>query len=315
MPLIKFSQTERRRISMFFICLGVALAAWLFFALSNSYVYQARTLVRFVNFPQNKAFHSLQSDTVKLQIEGTGWQLLFSRLRISPQSIDIDLKDLNKQTFINLSDQLGYINQQFSSTQKIVYIQPDTLYFDFSSRAIKKVPVELVGDLQFQKQYGISDSVTIRPAYVTITGPKEDLSKIRVWKTDSLNVKNVSGKISKRVPFKRPSMANINIYPSYAEVSVPVDEFTEKTVEVSIKVANNRNYRDINLLPEKVKITFMTALSNYSKIDRDYFEATVDLDNWTERSYKQLPVILTRFPGFCKLVKIEPQAVDFIIQK
>lgn len=315
MPLIKFSQTERRRISMFFICLGVALAAWLFFALSNSYVYQARTLVRFVNFPQNKAFHSLQSDTVKLQIEGTGWQLLFSKLRISPQSIDIDLKDLNKQTFINLSDQLGYINQQFSSTQKIVYIQPDTLYFDFSSRAIKKVPVELVGDLQFQKQYGISDSVTIRPAYVTITGPKEDLSKIRVWKTDSLNVKNVSGKISKRVPFKRPSMANINIYPSYAEVSVPVDEFTEKTVEVSIKVANNRNYRDINLLPEKVKITFMTALSNYSKIDRDYFEATVDLDNWTERSYKQLPVILTRFPGFCKLVKIEPQAVDFIIQK
>ena len=315
MPLIKFSQTERRRISMFFICLGVALAAWLFFALSNSYVYQARTLVRFVNFPQNKAFHSLQSDTVKLQIEGTGWQLLFSKLRISPASVDIDLKDLNKQTFINLSDQLGYINQQFSSTQKIVYVQPDTLYFDFSSRAIKKVPVELVGDLQFQKQYGISDSVTIRPAYVTITGPKEDISKIRGWKTDSLNVKNASGSISRRITFKRPSMANINIYPSYAEVSVPVDEFTEKTIEISIKVENNRSYRDINLLPEKVKITFMTALSNYSKIDRDYFEATVDLDSWTQRSYKQLPVILTRFPAFCKLVRIEPQAVDFIIPK
>ena len=315
MPLIKFSQTERRRISMFFICLGVAVAAWLFFALSNSYVYQARTLVRFVNFPQNKAFHSLQSDTVKLQIEGTGWQLLFSKLRISPQSVDIDLKDLNKQTFINLSDQLGYINQQFSSTQKIVYIQPDTLYFDFSSRAIKKVPVELVGDLQFQKQYGISDSVTIRPAYVTITGPKNDLSKIKVWKTDSLNVKNVNANINTRLPFKRPSMANINIYPSYAEVTVPVAEFTEKTIEISIKVGNNRNYRDINLLPEKVKITFMTALGNYSKIDRDYFEATVDLDKWSERSYKQLPVILTRFPAFCKLVKIEPQVVDFIIQK
>ncbi len=315
MPLIKFSQTERRRISMFFICLGVAMAAWLFFALSNSYVYQARTLVRFVNFPQNKAFHSLQSDTVKLQIEGTGWQLLFSKLRISPQSVDIDLKDLNKQTFINLSDQLGYINQQFSSTQKIVYVQPDTLYFDFSSRAIKKVPVELVGDLRFQKQYGISDSVAIKPAYVTITGPKEDISRIRVWKTDSLNLENISSSISRRIPFKRPSMANINIYPSYAEVSVPVDEFTEKTIEVSIKVENNRNYRDINLLPAKVKITFMTALGNYSKIDRDYFEATVNLDNWTERSYTQLPVILTRFPAFCKLVKIEPQAVDFIIQK
>ena len=315
MPFIKFSQTEKRRISMFFVCLAFAIGAWLFFALSNSYVYQARTLVRFVNFPQNKAFHSLQSDTVKLQIEGTGWQLLFSKLRISPQSVDIDLKDLNKQTFINLSDQLGYINQQFSSTQKIVYVQPDTLYFDFSSRAIKEVPVELVGNLQFQKQYGISDSVIIKPAYVTITGPKEDLSKISVWKTDSLNVENLSGTVNAKIPFKRPSLANINIYPAYAEVKVPVDEFTEKTIEVSIIVRNNRNYRDINLLPEKVKITFMTALGNYSKLDRDFFEASVDLDNWTERSYKQLPVILTRFPGFCKLVKIEPQAVDFIIQK
>ena len=300
---------------MFFICLAFALAAWLFFALSNSYVYQARTVVHFVNFPQNKAFHSLQSDTVKLQIEGTGWQLLFSKLRISPQSVDIDLKDLNKQTFINLSDQLGYINQQFSSTQKIVYVQPDTLYFDFSSRAIKKVPVELVSDIQFIKQYGISDSIKINPAYVTVTGPKADLSKIRTWKTDTLTAINVGRNISSKVPLKRPSMANINIYPSYAEVKIPIDEFTEKTIEVSIKVRNNRNYHDIKLLPEKVKITFMTALGNYSKIERDFFEATVDLDNWAQRSYKQLPVTLTRFPAFCTLVRIEPQAVDFIIQK
>lgn len=315
MPFIKFSQAERRRISVFFMCLAFALGAWLFFALSNSYVYQASTVVRFVNFPQNKAFHSLQSDTVKLQIEGTGWQLLFSKLRISPQSINIDLKDLKKQTFVNLSDQLGYINQQFSSTQKIVYVQPDTLYFDFSSRAIKKVPVELVSNLQFEKQYGISDSVILNPAYVTITGPKADLAKIQSWKTDTLSAKNVSGIINTRIPFKRPSLANINIYPSYTEVKVPVEEFTEKTIEIPITVLNNKNYRDINFLPEKVKITFMTAIGNYSRIDRDYFEASVDLDNWTFKSYKQLPVMLTRFPDFCKLVRVEPQVVDFIIQK
>lgn len=300
---------------MFFICLTFALGAWLFFALSNSYVYQARTVVRFVNFPQNKAFHSLQSDTVKLQIEGTGWQLLFSKLRINPQSVDIDLKDLNKQTFINLSDQLGYINRQFSSTQKVVYVHPDTLYFDFSSREIKRVPVELVSDIKFIKQYGISEAVKINPAFVTVTGPKEDLSKIKVWKTDTLNVKNVGRNISSKIALRRPSIANINIYPSYADVKIPVDEFTEKTVDVTIKVRNNRNYHDVKLLPEKARITFMTALGNYSKIDRDYFEVIVDLDNWTKKSYRQLPLRITKFPDFCKMVRIEPQAVDFIIQK
>lgn len=315
MPLVKLSHTERRRISVFFMCLAFALGAWLFFALSNSYVYQTNTLVRFVNFPENKAFHSLQSDTVKLQIEGTGWQLLFSRLRINPQSIDIDLRDLNKRTFVNLSDQLGYINQQFSSTQKIVYVQPDTLYFDFSSRQVKRVPLELVSNLRFARQYGVADSVTLKPAYVTITGPKEDLAKISVWKTDSLTARNVSASISSRVSLMRPSMANISIYPSMAEVKVPVDEFTEKTVEVPIKVINNRGYHDVKLLPAKVKVKFMTSLGSYSRIDRDFFQATVDLTNWSERSYKQLPVVLSKFPEFSSLVSIEPQTVDFIIQK
>ena len=315
MPFIKFSQAERRRLSLFFLCLAFALGAWLFFALSNKYVYQAMTMVRFVNFPQNKAFHSLQSDTVKLQIEGTGWQLLFSKLRIKPQSVDIDLKELNKQTFINLSDQLGYINQQFSSTQKIVYVQPDTLYFDFSPRSVKKVPVELLHDIKFIKQYGISGPVSIKPEYVTITGPKEDLALIKSWRTDTLIRKDIGGNISAKIALHSPAKTNINIYPAIAEVKIPVDEFTEKSIEITIKVINNRNFNDVKLLPEKVKITFMTALSNYHKLDRDYFQATVDLDNWKQKGYTQLPVRITRFPDFCKLVRIEPQTVDFIIKK
>lgn len=315
MPFIKFSKSERRRLSLFFICLALAIGAWLFFALSNKYNYQARTVVRYVNFPQNKAFHPLQSDTVRLQIEGTGWQLLFSRLRISPESIDIDLRELNKQTFINLSDQLGYINRQFSSTQKIVYIQPDTLYFDFSSRVVKKVPITLLHNIRFQKQYGISDSIQINPAYVTVTGPVEDLASIKTWETDTLILRNIAGDISQKVAMKRPLKANINIYPSLADIKIPVDEFTEKTVEVPVKILNNHNYNEIKLLPDKVSITFMVSLRDYTMIDRDFFEVTVDFDDWAKRSYKQLPLRLSRFPQFCRLVRIEPQNVDFIVQR
>ena len=287
----------------------------MFFALSNRYVYQVRTVVRFVNFPQNKAFHSLQSDTVKLQVEGTGWQLLFSKLRIKPQSVDINLKGLNKQSFISLSDQLSYINQQFASSQKVVYVQPDTLYFDFSSRVVKKIPIELVQNIQFKSQYGISDTVHITPDYVTVTGPMEDLALMDSWKTDSLKLKDVSGSIRTMITLRRPSNANINIYPGIADLIMLVDEFTEKTIEVPVTVLNNKDFHNIKLLPDKIKITFMTALSSYAKIDRGYFEATVDLNNWRDKGYKQLPVKLTRFPDFCELVKIEPQNVDFIIQK
>ena len=315
MPLIKFNKIERRRISLFFISLTLAIGAWMFFSLSNRYVYQVRTVVRFVNFPQNKAFHSLQSDTVKLQVEGTGWQLLFSKLRISPQSVDIDLRELRKQTYISLSDQLNDINKQFASTQKVVYVLPDTLYFDFSSRAVKKIPIRLVQNIQFKSKYGLSDSVQISPYYVTVTGPLEELSMIDHWNTDTLTMKDVNGSISSKILLQRPSKANINIYPGIVDIRLLVDEFTEKIIEIPVKVLNNNDYSNIKLLPDKVKITFLTALSNYPEIDRRDFEVIVDLNNWKEKGYQQLPAKVSHFPEFCKLVKIEPQNIDFIIQK
>jgi YbbR domain-containing protein len=315
MPFIKFSKVERRRISLFFVCLLFAVGAWMFFALSNRYVYQVQTLVRYVNFPDNKAFHSLQSDTIDLQVEGTGWQLLFSKLRINPQSVDVDLEKLKKQTFVNLSDQLNYINKQFESTQKVVNVRPDTLYFDFSSRAVKKIPIRLNYDIRFESHYGISDTIQISPSYVTVTGPGNELEKIDYWYTDTLKLKNVNSNFSSKISLQKALKANISIYPRIVDLRIMVDEYTEKVIEVPIVLLNNNEFRNVKLLPDKVKITFLTALSNYSKIDRGDFEVSVDLNNWKLKGYKQLPVLISKFPKFCELVKIEPQNIDFIIQK
>lgn len=315
MPFIKFSKVERRRISLFFVCLLFAVGAWMFFALSNRYVYQVQTLVHYVNFPDNKAFHSLQSDTIDLQIEGTGWQLLFSKLRINPQSVNIDLEKLEKQTYINLSDQLSYINKQFESAQKVVNIHPDILYFDFSTRAVKKIPIRLNYDIRFENHYDISDTIQIYPSYVTVTGPVNELKKLDYWYTDTLKLKNITSNYNGKISLQRPVKANISIYPKLVDLKLMVDEYTEKVVDVPIVLLNNNEFKNVKLLPDKVEITFLTTLSNYSKIDRRNFEASVDLNNWKSKGYKQLPVVISKFPEFCELVKIEPQNIDFIIQK
>jgi YbbR domain-containing protein len=315
MPFVKFSKNERRRISLFFVCLFIAVGAWVFFALSNRYVYEVQTLIRYTGFPDNKAFNSLQSDTVNLQVEGSGWQLLFSKLRIKPQSIDVNLGKLQNQAFIKLSEQLPIINRQFQSSQKVVDINPDTLYFDFSSRVVKKIPIRLNYNILFQNHYGISDKIQIKPAFLTITGPRNELDKISYWFTDTLKLKNINSQVNTKIALNQPEKANISIYPKQVEVKIPVDEYTEKVIELSVKLLNNKEYRNVILLPEKVKITILTSLSNYSKLDRRNFEVTADLDNWKLNGYDQLPLSITKLPDYCVLVKIEPQTLDFIIQK
>jgi YbbR domain-containing protein len=315
MPFIKLTQIERKRILVLITCLLLAVAGWLFLALNNKYVYTAKTVLVYKNFPQKKAFHPLQSDTVDLLVEGTGWQLLFARLRVSPPSISISLDKLNNRNYILFSEQLYSVNNQLETSQKIISVRPDTLYFDFSKRTVKRVPVKLVSNLTFAKQFGISDDIEFTPDYVTVSGPQEELERIKEWKTDTLKLHNLQGPAVSRVAMRHNLQKNVNIFPGSVEVKLPVDEFTEKTLEVPLKILNNGEYYNVKLYPKKVKITFMVALSSYQQVNEDFIEASVDLNEWKLQKHDQLTVKLTRFPDYCKLVKLNPGKIDFMIEK
>lgn len=315
MPFIKLTKVEQKRFLVLVICLLIAIAAWLFMALNNKYVYTAKTVLKYENIPQKKAFHPLQSDTVDLQVEGTGWQLLFARLRIKPQSISISLEKLSNRNFILFSEQLYNVNRQLETSQKIISVKPDTLYFDFSEKTVKRVPVKLVSRLSFVKQYGISDPIRITPDYVTISGPEQELKKIKEWKTDTLKLSDIRSATKTVVAMTQSKMKNVSIFPASVEVRIPVDEFTEKVVEVPLKVINNRHYYSIKLYPRKVRITFLVALSKYNIVNEEFIEAVVDINEWKELKHERLSVNIVRFPDFCKLIQIAPAKVDFIIEK
>lgn len=315
MSIVKLTIPERKRIGVLISCFLLAVAGWLFMALNNNYVYTAKTVLVYKNVPQNKAFHPLQSDTVDLQVEGTGWQLLFARLRINPQSIDISLDKLKNKNYILFSEQLYNVNNQLETSQKIISVKPDTLYFDFSKRTVKRVPVKLISNLKFANQYGISGPVSINPAYVTVSGPAEELKRIKEWRTDTLTLTDMQHTTTTRLGMVHNQMKNVSTFPATVEVKIPVEEFTEKTVEVPLKVINNKEYHDIKLYPKKVQITFQVPLSSYRQVDEQFIEAVLDLNEWKQLSHETLTVKITRFPDFCKFVKCSPAKVDFIIEK
>ena len=274
-----------------------------------------RGVLNFKNTPQKRAFHSLQSDTVNAMVHGSGWEMLFAKMGNAIKYIPVDLRTLDNKSFVVLSSQISEINNRKDVSQQVSGFYPDTLYFDFSNRKEKRVPVSLVSDIKFQHQFAQSGKVTIKPGYVIINGPADVIDKITEWKTDSLKLDSVGETISAQLPLQPVSEGNITVYPKNVQVMVPVDEFTEKTVSVPVKLVNNHNYYDVKIFPQKVNITFTTSLTKYPEIDEDFFEATADLDLWRQRGYKVLPVKLSKIPQYCKVVKIEPRNIDFIVKK
>jgi len=315
MAIIKLSKNERRRTSVFITCLALAAAAWILTQLSSAKPYPVKAIISYTNAPLRRSFHALQSDTVNAEVQGTGWNVLFSKMNMDNNTISVNLKSLDNRNYVVLSSQLKDINDKRPIGRQIISFNPDTLYFDFSSRAVKRVPIQLQYRIGFKKQFGIADQIILRPNYVTLSGPAEVLQNITSWKTDSLVMDNVEMPVEQTLRLQGVRESNMTIYPKTVRVKVPVDEFTEKTVLIPVKLINNKNYYNVKLYPQKVKVTFMVSLGKYPAINNDFFEAVADLDQWHEKSYEQLPVKLTSFPDYCKIVKIEPQNVDFIVKK
>ena len=315
MAIIKLSVAEQRRLSAFLTCLAIAICAWLVVAFSNPFDYVAKKVIRFKNVPLKRSFHSLQSDTIDVKVKGTGWQMLSSKLRPENNVIIVDLSSLDINTYIALQSQLPRINRELPANNPIVAFEPDTLYFDFSDRSIRRVPVKLVSSLTFEKQFSQSDKVIIKPAYVTVSGPSSRVDNMKFWLTDSVRLRQVNETINVAVNVKAPDEGNLAIYPKTVQVTIPVNEFTEKTVQIPVKLINNNQYYNIKIIPQRVKVTFTTSLDRYEDMNADLFEAQADVSLWQKYNYTSLPVTVTRLPPYCKISKIEPRNIDFIVKK
>lgn len=289
--------------------------AWIFSVLSSSRPFTIKAVLNFKNTPQRRAFHSLQSDTINVTVNGNGWQMLFSRMNAPNPVITVDLRTLESKSYVVLNNQLEIINERREIGQQIIDFNPDTLYFDFSNRKVKRLPVSLSQNIRYGHQFFQSGDINIKPAYVIINGPASVIDKITSWPSDTLKLDSVSETVSTTVNLQPVKEGNLSVYPKSVQVTVPVEEFTEKELDVPVKLINNRGTDEVKVFPQKVKVTFTTSLSRYEELDEDFFEATADLDLWRNHGYKTLPVVLSKIPAYCKIVKIEPRNIDFIIRK
>lgn len=241
--------------------------------------------------------------------------MVFSKIHNEVNSISIDLRSLEYKSYVVLSSQLSQINSKKEVDQQITGFNPDTLYFDFSNRKVKRVPIQLIASVQYKRQFSQSGNITLNPAYVIVNGPANVIDNIQSWKSDTLKLDSISESVNTRLKLQPVREGNVSVFPKNVEVHIPVDEYTEKTLEIPVKLINNRNYDDVKIFPQKVKVTFTTSLSRYAQMDEDFFEANVDLDLWRKHGYKVLPVVIFKSPAYTKIVRIEPQNIDFIIKK
>jgi hypothetical protein len=310
---------SKSRLFVFLLCLVISAFIWVLIVVSKESYTIIDYPVVFENIPGNLIIINQSDSAISLNISSGSIELITLKYMSSrtPVKIDLSAVKLTREGnlyFANIptSDISRKLINRMSVSDERVTVTPETinLVFESISGVKKKVIPQLI--LDFEKQYQLTQELQVIPDSVTVVGPAEVIDKIGYIETIRKEVKKINQTQTVNVLLAIPGEnKEVKCIPASVNVILTVDKFTESEIEIPVFCSNPE--MGIKTYPEKVKITYFVTLENFKRINVDQFHASVYFNN--EHPSEKLKVNLLQYPSFIKIIKIEPDEVEYLLIK
>jgi hypothetical protein len=319
---VRKDEKFRKRLSVFLICLVISTVIWSTLKFSEEYDTVIKVPVTFSNLPRNKVLTYTSDSVILVEVMEKGsnlFRMLYIE-HVAPVTISLKYLPVFRNSgayegIITPSVLINDIEREQNLIGKIISISPDTIHLVFESKKTRKLPVRAKLELSFEKEYINYGKINFSPDSVTVEGPERivaglEYADIGTIKTARLN-RNVSGEKT----FPNDSLNRLLTFiPPSVSYTIPVDKFTEAAAEVPVKIINNNDLK-ARLLPDKVKVYYTIALSDYSKVEPEMIQALADFSTVNIQEDDRIKITVGNSPSFIHINKIVPERVEFIIIK
>ena len=303
------------------LCLLISISLWLLIKFSEDYLFTIQIPISFTNIPPDRIL--IDKDTIILtaSMKTQGINALYYHFFDKKDIIKIDYsllknKENTNKTNIqfNSSQLLKIIDKQFDYKHEITSLSPENISLSFEKTYFKVVPIKLNTQLQFEDQFMLYDTIKLTPNKVCISGTEKMLKNIDHLTTEPIILNNLNANQSIFISLANPEKeSDLKLFVDKIKVNIAVEKFTESSIEVPVIISNGNN--KLKLFPDKVKITYMVALKDFKKINKDLFDVEVNGNLGKSDENNKLKVELVKSPGFIKVTKIYPDNVEYIIFK
>lgn len=315
------NEKSRNSFYVFLICLGISIFLWFLVMLSKESFTTIDYQIIFKNVPEDLILVNKPDSILSFNVASGGFELFTQKHLTRKRPIEIDLSNLNiekqgkyfKSTFptSGISNDIIYT---LGLSEELVSISPQNIHFKFEALSGKKIKVIPNLDLKFVRQFQLSDTIKVTPDSVMIVGPKKEIEDIKYIETAFQEIQNINESITITTEvYIAGRSQEIICIPNEVELFIPVEKYTEASIEVPVSFINAEGLR-VKTYPEKVKITYLVALENFKRVDQEMFVASIDLNDETNSSNK-LKVNVSHKPSFVKVINTEPGEVEFLVIK
>jgi hypothetical protein len=308
------------RVYVFAWCLIISSLFWFLLALNNRYSAVIKVPVTYLNMSEDRFLIEKLPKEIEAEISGTGYQLFSYYISPEKAIVKLDLRkaglgplNAEKRAFLTTNSGIDFFNREHTDIT-LLRLKPDTLYFNFPDRAVKKVPIHLNALFDFEKQFSLVENAILIPDSAQISGPKTSLDSINQVETEMIILKNLT--TSGIYSVKLKSVGNeINWEPAAISMKLNIEKFTEGIVEVPVYVNHLLSKDSLRIMPSNVKIKFWVALSNYTKVNSSQFKVYADANDLKNKNNSKLKLNVLVSPDYVKNVKVEPEYIDYLILK
>ena len=320
----KIKSKVNQKFLTYLVFLLIAIAIWYLNALNEDSAADLKFAVKYTDMPEDKVLTDTPPEHLTLTVYAQGYILLQYRLGLiyNPISLEASYRTLRKDSnspqdeyYLYTQTAFDRIAAQLRPDVTLRQVAPDTLKFLFSETIRKEVPVKPALQLQLEKDFLPRGEMLIKPAKVTVTGPKTMMDTMQYVYTKTKVFKRV--KETLRISIDLQPVHQLRYSISEVHIEQAIERNAEATIVVPVEPVNLPEGLTMKVFPGTITLNCMVPVSDYEKMQPYMFRAVVDymsvMDARDNQSKARVAII--RAPDYVTDVKFHPSNVDFIIEK
>ena len=316
-----FREKYQQRLLLFLFFIFLSFIFWFIRALNEVYQSDITYPIKYTKFPADKILTGELPSQLKLKVEASGMNILARKLHLNVKALKFNVESFSLQksgnnSFYILTKQVREFIMEDLENIRILSISPDTLYFNFTSVETRRIGVKPSiknRESLLAKQYALNGIISTSPDSIIATGPFSILDTLKFVFTEPIELSNLTDSVAKMYNLKKIDQIEFN--KKKIKVIIPVDKFTETSVNSEIELKNVPDTLNLKTFPNTVRIKYHITLSNYDKVRPDMLKPYVDYLDIDKTLSSKLQVWLADTPGYIQGLKIIPGSVEYLIEK
>lgn len=304
------------------ICLLVSTLFWFLKALNDEYRTEIEFPIEFTDIPKNYSIYGDRPDVLVATIEDAGFTIIRYRFSYVFSSLKFDVsKHFKQNTPVDKDGAITLqqaalkkgIEQALIASTKIIGIYPENVSISYSKLQERMLPIKVVADISTMQQHIVNGNITTSPDSVLVIGSGVQLAKTDAILTSPIRAHNLEDSLVRNVSLQ--SVDGLNIDLKRVRLTIPVETYTEKIVDVPIVGRGFPDSLQIRTFPGVAKVSCIAGLSVYSQVHPHNFVCYIDYANVEDRSVGNVELNVESNSIYAQRIMLRTKTVDYLIEK